>query len=192
MSQGRPWWLIWLRICLRCRRPGTDPWVRKILWRKEWLPTPVFILVWRIPWREEPGGLESTGSQRVGHEWGLIEWISSTVRKIFFFNLPLAAHNGKPTWSSSAVNTRDVYQHQARFDSWGNWDIEKFGDFSQVKWLVSDPVNNCTYSVWLQNSSSWELPGSPVVRTPHFHWVGELGSIPAYGILQASEWGQKQ
>ena len=24
------------------------------------------ILAWRIPWTEEPGGLESTGSQRVG------------------------------------------------------------------------------------------------------------------------------
>ena len=26
------------------------------------------ILAWRIPWREEPGGLQSTGSQRVGHD----------------------------------------------------------------------------------------------------------------------------
>ena len=25
------------------------------------------ILVWRIPWAEEPGGLQSTGLQRVGH-----------------------------------------------------------------------------------------------------------------------------
>jgi len=25
------------------------------------------ILAWRIPWREEPGGLQSTGSQRVGY-----------------------------------------------------------------------------------------------------------------------------
>ena len=25
------------------------------------------ILAWRIPWREEPGGLQSMGSQRVGH-----------------------------------------------------------------------------------------------------------------------------
>ena len=25
-------------------------------------------LVWRIPWREEPGGLQSMGSQRVGHD----------------------------------------------------------------------------------------------------------------------------
>ena len=26
------------------------------------------ILAWRIPWREEPGGLQSTGLQRVGHD----------------------------------------------------------------------------------------------------------------------------
>ena len=25
------------------------------------------ILAWRIPWTEEPGGLQSMGSQRVGH-----------------------------------------------------------------------------------------------------------------------------
>ena len=25
------------------------------------------ILAWQIPWTEEPGGLESTGSQKVGH-----------------------------------------------------------------------------------------------------------------------------
>ena len=27
------------------------------------------ILTWRIPWTEEPGGLQSTGLQRVGHNW---------------------------------------------------------------------------------------------------------------------------
>ena len=26
------------------------------------------IHAWRIPWTEEPGGLQSTGSQRVGHD----------------------------------------------------------------------------------------------------------------------------
>ena len=26
------------------------------------------ILAWRIPWTEEPGGLPSMGSHRVGHE----------------------------------------------------------------------------------------------------------------------------
>ena len=27
------------------------------------------ILVWRIPWTEEPGRLQSMGSQRIGHNW---------------------------------------------------------------------------------------------------------------------------
>ena len=26
------------------------------------------ILAWKIPWTEEPGGLQSTGSQRLGHD----------------------------------------------------------------------------------------------------------------------------
>ena len=26
------------------------------------------ILAWRTPWTDEPGGLQSTGSQRVGHD----------------------------------------------------------------------------------------------------------------------------
>ena len=27
------------------------------------------ILAWKIPWTEEPGGLQSIGSQRVGHDY---------------------------------------------------------------------------------------------------------------------------
>ena len=41
--RGVPWWLRWSRICLQCRRPGFNPWVRKIPWRREWLSTPVFL-----------------------------------------------------------------------------------------------------------------------------------------------------
>ena len=31
------------------------------------MATPSSILAWRIPWTEEPGGLQSVASQRVGH-----------------------------------------------------------------------------------------------------------------------------
>ena len=27
------------------------------------------ILAWRISWTEEPGGIESMGLQRIGHDW---------------------------------------------------------------------------------------------------------------------------
>ena len=33
------------------------------------IPTHSSILAWRIPWTEEPGGLQSMGWQRVGHDW---------------------------------------------------------------------------------------------------------------------------
>ena len=42
-SSTLPWWLRWQRICLQCRRPRFDPWVRKIPWRREWQPTSVFL-----------------------------------------------------------------------------------------------------------------------------------------------------
>ena len=31
------------RIRLQCERPGFDPWIGKVLWRRERLPTPVFL-----------------------------------------------------------------------------------------------------------------------------------------------------
>ena len=47
------------RVCLlficdyiNIRRPGFNPWVRNIPWRRKWQPTPVF---WEIPWMGELG-----------------------------------------------------------------------------------------------------------------------------------------
>ena len=49
-----------------------ETWVRSLGWddplEKE-MATHSSILAWWIPWMEEPGGLQSTGSQRVGHDW---------------------------------------------------------------------------------------------------------------------------
>ena len=38
---------------------------------EEEMPTHSSILAWRIPWTEEPGGLQPMGSQRVGHHQDL-------------------------------------------------------------------------------------------------------------------------
>ena len=37
------WWLRWKSICLQCGRPGFNPWVGKISWRRQWQPTLVFL-----------------------------------------------------------------------------------------------------------------------------------------------------
>ena len=49
------------------RRPRFHPWVGKIPPEKG-MATYSSILAWRIPWTEEPGGLQSIWSQRVGHD----------------------------------------------------------------------------------------------------------------------------
>ena len=37
-------------------------------------------LAWKIPWTEEPGRLQSMGSQRVGHDWGTSVSVSCATR----------------------------------------------------------------------------------------------------------------
>ena len=65
---GLPWCLRWLRICLQCGRPGFSPWVEKIPWRKERVPTPVF---WpgEFHGQRSLAGYKSMGSPRVRHNW---------------------------------------------------------------------------------------------------------------------------
>ena len=46
------------------------------------------IFAWRISWTEEPGGLQSTGSQRVGHDWGTNTftyelWVTDVKKQIY-------------------------------------------------------------------------------------------------------------
>ena len=47
---------------------GMDTFALSCAKLKEEMATHSSILTWRIPRTEEPGGLESTGLQRVGHD----------------------------------------------------------------------------------------------------------------------------
>ena len=49
-----------------------ETWVWSLGWEhplEEEMATLSSMLAWRIPWTEEPGGLQSMWSQRAGHEW---------------------------------------------------------------------------------------------------------------------------
>ena len=49
-------------------------WVRSLGWEdplEEGMATHSSVLSWRIASTEEPGGLQSMGSQRVGHDWAI-------------------------------------------------------------------------------------------------------------------------
>ena len=55
------------RQCRRCKRHQSDPWAG----RSPGIGSDNHsgILAWKIPWKEEPGGLQSTEQQRTGHDW---------------------------------------------------------------------------------------------------------------------------
>ena len=48
-----------------------DTWVHSLGWEdplEKGMATHSSILAWRIPWTDEPGGLQSTGKQSVGQD----------------------------------------------------------------------------------------------------------------------------
>ena len=68
------------------------------------------ILVWKIPWMEEPGGLQSMGSQRVGHDWKTT--IPYSVFIIFFLELRFL--NWKMRIITSTLSTAQRYFKKER------------------------------------------------------------------------------
>ena len=64
---------------------GSNPRSRRSV-EKE-MATHSSILAWRIPRMEEPGGLQSTRSQRVGHNWATKLSLSFHLKELVFLSL---------------------------------------------------------------------------------------------------------
>ena len=64
---GLPRWLSGKEYACGVRDAGSIPRLGKSL--EEEMATHSSILAWKIPWAEEPGRLQSTGLQRVRHNW---------------------------------------------------------------------------------------------------------------------------
>ena len=60
-------------------------------------------VAWRIPWTEEPGGLQSLGSQRVGHDWANKHMYSIKHNFTFYFYFKIYRNVLK--WQCQIVNS---------------------------------------------------------------------------------------
>ena len=56
------------KLGLECRRPGFNPWIGKIPWRRKWQPTPL-LLPGESHGQRSLAGYTSIVLQRVAHEW---------------------------------------------------------------------------------------------------------------------------
>ena len=62
-------------------------------------------LAWKIPWTEEPGGLQSMGWQRVGHDWSNLSCMHACYKRLA--NMILKAEKAEifrqKTWDSGVL-----------------------------------------------------------------------------------------
>ena len=88
--------LIWISllvqmVCLQWGRPGFDPWVREIFWRREWLPSPVF-----LP-GEFHGQRSLVGSSRYScKESDMTEWLLLLLSRFSRVQLCVTPIDGSP------------------------------------------------------------------------------------------------
>ena len=107
-------------------------------------------LAWRIPWTEEPGGLQSMGPQRVGHDLSDLACTGFGPRSL----------EGPSEPSSS------LYDFLYMRTSWGQWTELHFSSVAQSCPALCDPMNCST-------------PGLPVhhqlpeFTQTHVHQVGD-------------------
>ena len=116
-----------------CSTPGST--ISENLLKFMFFATHSSTLAWKIPWREEPGSLQSLGSRRVGHDWVIH----------FHFSLScIGEGNGNPLQCSCLENSRDERA----------WWAAIYGvaqSRTRLKWLSSSSSNTFFELVILSN-----------------------------------------
>ena len=82
-----------VNVCLQCGRPGFDPWIGKIPWRRKWQRTPVF-LPGESHGQRSLVGYSPTRSQRVGHDW-----VTPLSLSLFFRKKELYHEGNEELWN---------------------------------------------------------------------------------------------
>ena len=133
---GFPWWFRHLSICLQCGRPGFDPWVGKIPWRRKWQSTPVLLpgkshgqrsLVGYSPW----GGKESDMTKRLHFHFhctiALISHASKVMLKILQARLQQYVNHENPDGQAGFSKGRGTRDQIASI----HWIMEKAREFQK-------------------------------------------------------------
>ena len=118
-------------------------------------------LAWKIPWTEGPGGLQSMGSWRVGHDWATSLSLSC-----------MGEGNGNPLQCSYLENPRDG----------GAWWAAVYGVAQSRTRLkrLSSSSSSIKCILWFKNSASAFVVFSWEARNT-------LRNLHAYGIVRINK-----
>ena len=125
--QTEPWlprWFSGKESLCQCRVPSLgqeDP-------LEEEMATHSSILAWRIPWTEEPGGLQSMGLKRMRHGWARTHILNLSRWSVWLNQLcPVLPVEKAPTWPFKFspkplwLETRELHFPDS-LPGWGPWE----------------------------------------------------------------------
>ena len=127
------------------------------------------ILAWRIPWTEEPGGLQSIGSQRVRDDWNDSAHTNTCVLYRLFskcgfqdFSINISYHLGTCSKHRFPGVPRIYWIRNPRMRAWQF----EFIKFIRKFWKFWTTNNFCIQQVWKNNCllRETQAPVSPQKR----------------------------
>ena len=140
-----------------------ETWVWFLGWEdplEKGMATHSSVLAWRIPWTEEPGGLQSMGSQRVRHNWGT-EHTHSWNRSFIWAKLRSIA------WKTTSLRKRGfqhsfIFCHHKEYPTSQGYIPSRFRKYKTQK-IADQHVHN--KSVWFwhlgRDCLHWRRTGIP-------------------------------
>ena len=130
------------------RKHGLDSWVRKIPWRRKRQCSPVCILIWKIPWKEEPGGSQSIGSQRIRHVWACICTQTPTQMRLCWEYITKI--ESRSPWIYKRMKRKNNRKEAKILGT----EIINLELFNFLKWNRSDPWNKAWVQTWSRKTST--------------------------------------
>ena len=138
------------------------------------------ILAWRIPWKEEPGRLQSTGSQRVRHDWATSLHF---IWNVYYFVYILYEIIGK--WialpQSLIWSTYHKLQPVWKFDSSTYW--QNHGTLLIMRCLVFSLENSTLSAIQLPLHPCWYIHGWILDSTWYNDIVYQHSTLWSYFIV---------
>ena len=126
------------------------------------------ILAWKIPWTEEPGGLQSTGWQRVGHNWATSLSLLSLVQPSASLWSSLRLGWMSPLW---------LWESQEGWEPQGNTMYAPW-QTSFLKTIFILPLSNTSFDVD-KRSGTW-------IQTNRKQGVWDRNQDPYTGMMLGS------
>ena len=133
------------------------------------MTTHISILVWKILWTEEPGGLQSMESQRVGHDWARKHALrrrgATRTLTHYWWECKMVQLFKKTLWQVLTKHILAIQSSKSRFLV-----------FSQMIWkLISTPTQQKTlYMMFIAAlfivAQTWKQPRCPSLG----EWINKL------------------